>query len=181
MSTDISKAGLIPRLVAVVPVVLIAGAMIAFMAGTRLEGRRHDAPIWRTHAVAEHNFSIGTPGVVIVHPEAPGFAGTDATARTYVASDRGVDFTVTVVRLPDSDARPPEEVAKSLGVADTASPQRAGGLTIFRHDVAQDGTRTEARVIFSDRTMYQLMVASPERSFPAADAARFFESFKIGR
>lgn len=178
--TDISKADRTTRLIAIIPVILIAGAMIAFMAGTRLEGRRHGDPIWRTHAVAEHNFTVGTPGVVIVHPAAAGFAGTDAPARTYVASDRGADFTVTVVRLPESDARSPEDVAKSLGVADTASPQRAGALTVFRHDVAQDGERTEARVIFSGRMLYQLRVASPEVSFPAADASRFFESFKIG-
>lgn len=180
---DVSSEGLkvspVARWAAIVPVVVIAGAIIAFMLGAAPEGRRYTAAIWRTHAVAEHDFAVAAPGVFTVNFQTMFLDGEDISAQTYVASDRGADFSVTVVRRPDADARPLKDVAADLGVRGVDGAPGAGGTTVFRHDVALDGRRIQAHLIFHDRMLYQVMVTAPEKAFRPEDAARFFSSFRV--
>lgn len=179
MDLDFSKADPLARRIAIVPVVVIVGAVIAFMLGFRLEGRRPLTVDWRAHTVAESNFGVAAPGMLMVNRQMMRFDGEDAVAQTYAASDLGEDFSVSVVRRPDSDRRPFEAVAKSLGLGGTDATQRADGLTQFRHDVTLEGMRTQALLIFDDRMMYQLIVTSAAASFPTANAERFFSSFRL--
>jgi len=167
------------RLIALVPVVLIAGAVIAFLLGHRPEGRRIVVE-WRTHAVAEHNFAVTAPGLFVVGQQTIDFADTETTAQTYHCTDRNMDFIVSVVRRPNGDERPPEEVAESQGLSRTSKVQRADGLSAFRHDAkADDGSRTQALLIFHGRTMYQVMVVSPARIYRTVDAEKFLSSFRL--
>lgn len=169
----------VARLLAVVPVVIIAGGFIAFMLGYRLEGRRYEVLAWRTHAVAENNFTVATPGMFIARPETIRLGAEEVLARSYEASDRGVAFLVLAARRPDSDTRPPAEVAESLGLSGTPAGPRADGLQAFADDAVEDGARTQAAVILGGRMVYRLVVRAPARSFPAADANRFFDSFRL--
>ena len=179
MSTDGLDTAPVARLLAIVPVVLIAVGVIAFLLGFRLEGRQPVAMGWRVHTVAEDNFAVTAPGVLIVNRQTMRFEGREATALTYVATDFKVDFSVSAVRRPDGDTRPFDEVAKSLGLRGEDGAQRADGLTAFRHNTTRDGERTQALLLFQGRKMYQLMVTSPAASFPAANAERFFGSFRL--
>jgi len=179
VSVDGSEPAPIARLVAIVPVVVIAAGFIAFMLGYRLEGRQHAPPEWRTHTVEQQNFVVATPGVFIVNQQTMSFEGQDAPAQVYMAYDLGVDFSVTAVRRPDSDVRAFDEVAKGLGLKGTDGAQRPDGGTMFKHDVALEGTRTQAILIFRDRMMYQLMITAPVAAFPEAGAERFFGSFRL--
>lgn len=179
MSTDGSKVDPLARRIAIVPVVVIAAAAAAYLWGFRLEGRRPVTLDWRTHAVAESHFAVAAPGMLIINRQMMKIAGEDALAQTYMASDLGADFSVSVVRRPDRDHRPFDVVAKSLGLSGTDVAQSADGLTLFRHDVTLEGTRTQALVIFHERMMYQMMVTSPAASFPLVDAERFLGSFRL--
>ena len=42
-----------------------------------------------------------------------------------------------------------------------------------------DGERKQARLIFRDRMLYQVMVSGPAKTFPAAEAQRFFSAFRL--
>jgi len=166
------------RMFAVVPVVLIAGAVIAFLLGFRTEGRKPMESTWRTHTAAEHEFVVTMPGVLIVNYQTMNFDGQDVTGRSYVASDRGADLSVTAFRRPDTDTRTFADVAQDLGMAGDNPTERAGGLTAFTHDTAEDNTRTQAVLLFHERMMYQMMVKAPAKAFPTKDAERFFASFR---
>ena len=178
MSDEGLKAHPAARLVAIIPVLVIAGAAIAFMMGWRLEGRAPYEVQWRTHAVEELNFGVTAPGLFIISQEPMDLGGQAATAQVYVSSDQGKSFTVSAVRRPDSDQRPADEVAKAMGLRATEAVP-ATGPAIFAHDVTLEGKRTQARLIFNGRMVYQLMVISSAASFPAADATRFLDSFRL--
>ena len=180
MEFDASKADPLARRMALVPVVVIATAVVAYLVGFRLDGRQAMTLDWRVHAVAENGFSVLAPGLFIINRQPLNFDGEDAVAQTYVASDLGADFSVTVARRPDADTRPVAEVAKSLGVNGAEAAQSAGDLTRFSHDITLEGKRTQALLIFRDRTLYQLMVTSPAATFPSAKAEQFFSSFRFG-
>ena len=170
------------KLIGLIPVVLIAAVVVAFMFGFRIEERKPATVDWRVHAIAEQNFSVTAPGVFIVDAKKMIFDGDMATARFYQAVDMGADFSVLAVRRPDSDARAFGVVATSLGLTDAevGAGQQAGPLTIFRHDATQQsGTRTQIYMIFTDRMMYQLSVSAPARTFSTANAERFFGSFRL--
>ncbi len=179
MSDEASKADPLARRLALVPVALIVAAVVAYMWGFRVEGRRTETLGWRTHTVAEHAFAVQAPGMLVINQQTMNFEGADAPAKTYIASDMGADLSVTAVRRPDSDVRPFAEVAKSLGLIGTDATARADGGTMFRYDITVDGKRTLAMLIFQDRMMYQLMVTSLAASFPETDAERFFSSFRL--
>jgi hypothetical protein len=180
VSHDGLKVAPIARLMALVPVILIAGGAIAFGFGYRLEGRSHAPPDWRTHTVAEQGFAVAAPGMLIVNRQAMDFGGNEVPAQTYISSDIvGTDFSISAVRRPDGDDRPFAQVAQSLGLSAVDPEQAVDGSTTFRHDVALEGTRTQALLIFQGRMMYQVMVKAPERSFPLVDADRFFRSFRL--
>lgn len=166
------------RFIAIFPVILIAGAVVAFMWGIRPEGRQYTTAAWRTHTVAEQGFSVAVPGVVTVTRQTMYFDGEDRPVPTYVASDQGADFSIAIVRRPDSDDRPFADVAEDLGVSGENPMQRPGGLTAFAHDVILDNKRTRALLIFHDGMMYQLMVVAPTKTFPEQNADRFFASFR---
>jgi len=179
MSRNSLKVQPIARYAAVIPVLLIAGACVAFLLGYRLEGRKPYTVTWRNVAVAEQSFSITTPGLFIVNQQNLDFQGLEVPARTYAASDMTVNYSISAVRRPESDGRSFAEVAESFGVRSTDTASHPSGATMFRHDVIEEGTRTQARLIFHDRMMYQLMVVSPQDKFPVADAERFFSSFRL--
>jgi hypothetical protein len=180
MSEDGYKVAPLARILALVPVILIAAGLIAAMFGIRPEGRRHAAPEWRTHTLAEYNFAVAAPGVFIMNRQMMDLGGEGALAQTYIASAvAGIDFSVSAVRRPTGDGRPFAEVVRSLGLSSGDPAQGPGGSTMFRHDVALEGTRTQALLIFQDRMMFQMMVTAPEGSFPLADAERFFGSFRL--
>lgn len=167
------------RLFAIIPVVLIGAFVMAFVYGMRLEGRRYTTAPWRTHAVAEHNFSITTPGTLMSIYQNMDFDGAPVTAQSYVGSDMGTDFSVTVAQRPETDTRSIEDVAKSLGVRDVKPVPGVAGATALATDFVIEGERTQARLIFKDRTLYQLMAAGPVKTFPEDQAQRFFSSFKL--
>jgi len=179
MSADGLKVHPMARLLGLVPVVLIAGGIIAAMLGYRPEGRAPTTVEWRTHSVTEIGFAVAAPGVFIVNRQVMGLGGTDAPADVYLASDLGVNFSVSVVQRPEDDGRSFTDVAKEMGLRGTDPAQREGGLTVFQHNVTVEGTRTRAQVIFHDRMMYQLMVSSPAAAFSEANADRFFNSFRL--
>lgn len=167
------------RLFAIVPVVVIAALVLAFMYGMRFEGRRYTTAAWRTHTVAEHAFQVSTPGTLMSIYQTMDFDGAPVTAQSYVGSDMGTDFSVTVAERPDTDTRSVEDVAKSLGVRDVKAVAGAGGATSVATDFVIEGQRTKARLIFKDRMLYQLMAAGPAKTFPDAQAERFFSSFRL--
>lgn len=179
MSADGLKVHPAARLIALVPVILIAGGIIAAMLGYRPEGRQHLAVEWRTHTVAQNGFTVSAPGVFIVVRDTMSFDGAEAPAETYSASDLGAEFSVVAVRRPDSDVRPLADVARSMGLSGTDAVESPGGLTTFHHDVTIEGTRTQARLILHERMAYQLIVTAPPASFQPANAERFFGSFRI--
>lgn len=179
MSDDVSKSDPLARRFALVPVIVIAAAVIAYMWGFRLDGRQPLTLDWRVHTVAENSFAVAAPGMMVINHQPMNFEGENADAATYIASDFGADFSVTAVKRPDSDRRSFDDVAKGLGLLGTDATERAGGGTMFHHDVTENGTRTQAVLIFEDRMMYQLMVKAPAASFPAANAGRFFDSFHL--
>ncbi len=176
---DPAEPSSIARWFAIVPVLVIGGGFIAFMLGYDLGGPTYKAPEWRTHTIEQQHFAVATPGVFVVNQQSMSLNGQDVPAQVYIAYDLGVDFSVTVVRRPDGDVRPFNEAAKGLGLMGTDGTERPDGGTAFRHDVDQDGTRTQAVLIFRDRTMYQLMVTAPTGSFPVIEAERFFSSFRF--
>ena len=94
--TDISKPDPKVRLIAIIPVVIIAGAMLAFMYGFRTEGRTYTTAAWRSHTIAEHSFSMTTPGLLMEIYKQVDFDGDVVTGKSYVGSDMGTDFSVTV-------------------------------------------------------------------------------------
>ncbi len=170
------------RFIAIIPVVIIAGAMLAFMYGFRTEGRTYTTVAWRTHTVTEPeiSFQISTPGMLMSTYQNMMFDGESATAKAFIGSDMGTDFSLTVAARPDSDKRSIDEVAKSLlGVRDVKPFSGAGGATAIATDFVLDGKRTQARLIFKDRMLYQLMAVGPAKTFPEPQAERFFASFKL--
>ncbi len=179
VSDDASKSDPMARRFALIPVVIIAAAVLAYQFGFRLEGRQTEKLDWRAHTVAESNFAVTAPGMLVINHQNMNFDGESADAATYIASDLGADFSVSVVRRPDDDLRPFDEAAKGLGLLGTDATERVGGGTMFRHDVTLNGARTEAVLIFKDRMLYQLMVRSPAASFPETNAQRFFDSFHL--
>ncbi len=167
------------RLFAIVPVVLIAAAILAFMYGFRMEGRTYTTATWRTHTVAEHAFTVTSPGTLMAMSQDMNFDGEAVTARAYIGSDMGTDFSVTVAVRPGSDKRSVEDVAKSLGVKNIKPVPGVAGATSLATDFVIEGQRTQAILIFKERMLYQLMAAGPEKTFPLGDAAKFFASFKL--
>jgi hypothetical protein len=170
------------RLIAIIPVVIIAGAMLAFMYGFRTEGRTYTTSPWRTHTVEEPNvsFQVSTPGMLMSIYQNMMFDGEAATAKAFVGSDMGTDFSVTIAERPDSDKRTIEAVAKSLlGVRGIAPFPGAGGATAISTDFVLDDKRTQVRLIFKDRMLYQLMAVGPAKTFSEQQANRFFASFKL--
>ena len=168
----------IAKMFAIVPVVLIAAACIAFAFGWRLEGRKPLDMSWRT-LTTDSNFSVMAPGIFIVRPETMAFSGEEAKGFNYAVSDRGVMLSVSVTPIPDSDTRPLEQVAASLGAGNVEGLPGVGGKPAFQRDFLQQGRRTQVRVIFQDRKVYQLVVTAPAERFPAADAEKFFGSFRV--
>lgn len=170
------------RLIAIIPVVIIAGAMLAFMYGFRTEGRTYTTVAWRTHTVTEPDFSfqIATPGMLMSTYQNMLFDGEGATAKAFIGSDMGTDYSLTVATRPDSDKRTIEQVAQSLlGMREVKPFPGAGGAPAVSADFVLDGKRTQARLIFKDRMLYQLMAVGPAKTFPEPQAQRFFESFKL--
>ena len=168
----------IAKIFALVPVVLIAAACIAFALGWRLEGRKPLDMSWRT-LTTDSNFSVMAPGIFIVRPETLTFSDGPAQGLNYAVIDRGVMFSVSVAPIPDSDTRPLEQVAASLGAGNIEGLPGVGGKPAFQRDFLQQGRRTQVRVIFQDRIVYQLAATAPTDRFPAADAERFFSSFRV--
>lgn len=175
--TDISKPDPKVRLIAIIPVVIIAGAMLAFMYGFRTEGRTYTTAPWRSHTIAEHSFSMTTPGLLMEMYKQVDFDGDVVTGQSYVGSDMGTDFSVTVAERPPSDKRTVEDIAKSLGVA--AIQGFPGGGRYIDTDFVIEAQKTRARLIFKDRMLYQLMAVGPVKTFPEANANRFFASFTL--
>lgn len=165
------------RLIAIIPVVLIAGAMLAFMYGFRTEGRTYTTAPWRTHTIAEHSFVMTTPGMLMMINKEVDFDGEVVAGKSYVGADMGTDYSVTVAERPPSDKRSIEDVAKSLGVK-TIVDVPGGGKSVDT-DFVIEGQKTRARLIFKDRLMYQIMAAGPAKTYPEASADRFFASFKL--
>ena len=167
------------RLLAIIPVVIIAGALLAFMYGFRTEGRTYTTAAWRAHTVAEHAFTITTPGTLMSMSTTMNFDGESATAQVYVGSDMGTDFSVTVAERPTGDKRAVEDVAKSLGVKDVKVVPGIGAAKSVETDFIIEGQKTRARLVFKERMLYQLMVVGPAKTFPEQNAERFFASFKL--
>ncbi|MGE4063598.1 MAG: hypothetical protein AB7E79_09540 [Rhodospirillaceae bacterium] len=171
------------RLIAIIPVVLIAAALLAFMYGFRTEGRKYTTAAWRTHTVSEPNinFQVSTPGSLMSIYQNMLFDGEPATAKVFVGSDMGTDFSITIAERPESDQRTIEQMSKTLlGVQGIQPFSGAGGARAVLTDFVLDDKRTQARVIFKDRMLYQLMASGPAKTFPVQQADRFFASFKLG-
>jgi hypothetical protein len=170
------------RLIAIIPVVIIAGAMLAFMYGFRTEGRTYTTAAWRTHTVTEPeiSFQIATPGMLMSTYQNMMFDGEAATAKAFIGSDMGTDFSLTIATRPDSDKRTIEQVAQSLlGMREVKPFPGVGGAPAVSADFVLEDTRTQARVIFKDRMLYQLMAVGPAKTFSEPRAQRFFDSFKL--
>ncbi len=103
VSDDASKSDPMARRFALIPVVIIAAAVLAYQFGFRLEGRQTEKLDWRAHTVAESNFAVTAPGMLVINHQNMNFDGESADAATYIASDLGADFSVSVVRRPDDD------------------------------------------------------------------------------
>jgi len=167
------------RLIAIIPVVLLAAALLAFMYGWRTEGRKYTTAPWRSHVIAEHNFQITTPGLLMSMYTNMDFDGEQVTAQSYVGSDMGNDFSVTVATRPESDKRSIDAIAKDLGGGAAKPVARADGTTAVDTEFVLEGQRNVVRLIFKDRVLYQLMAVGPQKTFPEQQAQRFFSSFKI--
>jgi hypothetical protein len=167
------------RLIAIIPVVVLAVAMLAFMYGWRAEGRKYTTAPWRSHVVAEHDFQVTTPGTLMSIYTNMDFDGEEVTAQSYVGSDMGTDFSVTVATRPDGDKRSVEAIAKDLGGSATKPVPRSDGTTAVDTEFVLDGQRNVVRLIFKDRVLYQLMAVGPQKTFPEDQARRFFASFKL--
>ena len=167
------------RFLAIIPVVLLAGAMLAFMYGWRTKGRVYTTAPWRSHVIAEHDFQITTPGLLMSMYTNMNFDGEMVTAQTYVGSDMGNDFSVTVAARPDSDKRTIEAIAKELGGTASKPVPRSDGTTALDTEFVLEGQRNVVRLIFKDRTLYQLMAVGPQKTFSDQQAQRFFSSFKL--
>jgi len=179
MRFDYSKPSPWARRLALVPVALIAFGAIAFVLGYRLEGRTPVTVDWRTHVVAEHDFAVTAQGMLIVTRKTMNLNGAEAVAENYIALEGGAEFSVTAVRRPSEDTRPHDEVASAFGLINTGAGQNTGDFTTFRQDTTRDGTRTQMVLIVRDSRVYQLMVTAPTGRFSAANAARFFSSFRF--
>ncbi len=179
MRIDVGKVDPLARRLALVPVIVIAGSVIAYLLGFRLEGRAPVVVTWRTHTVAESAFTVAAPGMLITYQQTMNFDGRPTLAQTHVVSELGADFIVSIVQRRAGDNRPTEVMAANLGLSAIDAPVLPGGLAMFGRDYIEEGKRTQARMIFRDRTVYQLMVTSPEAVFPLAGAGRFFESFRL--
>lgn len=170
------------RLIAIIPVVIIAGAMLAFMYGYRSEGRKYTTSPWRNHTVEEPlvTFQISTPGALMSTYQNIMLDGEAATAKVFVGSELGTDFSVAIAERPESDKRTVDEVAKTLLGAQGIAPfPGAGGASAISADFVLDNKRTQARLIFKDRMLYQLMASGPAKTFSEPNAARFFGSFRL--
>jgi len=178
MSVNGLKVHPMARLFAIVPVVLIAVGVIAFVQGFRLEGRQPVSLAWRTLSVAEHNFAVAAPGMFIVNRQPMNIGDENVEAHVYAMKDSGVTFSVSATRRPNTDQRPLDEVAERLGMSGTAAASPTS-MPMFRYDDTRQGERTQALLIFNDRMMYQLMVTAPAASYPSANAARFLGSFRL--
>lgn len=170
------------RLIAIIPVVLIAAALLAFMYGFRTEGRKYTTAAWRTHTVEEPTarFQIATPGSLTSIYQNMLFDGEAGTAKVFVGSDMGTDFSLTIAERPESDQRSLDDLAKTLlGVQGVQPFPGAGGAAAIATDFVLDDKRTQARVIFKDRMLYQLIASGPAKTFQPQLAERFFASFKL--
>jgi hypothetical protein len=167
------------RLIAIIPVVILAAALLAFMYGFRTEGRKYTTSPWRSHVVAEHDFQITTPGLLMSMYTNMNFDGEQVTAQSYVGSDMGHDFSVTVATRPESDKRSIEDIAKGLGGGAAKPVPRSDGTTAVDTEFVLEGQRNVVRLIFKDRTLYQLMAVGPQKTFPEQQAQRFLASFKL--
>ena len=179
---DISQPDPKLRLIAIIPVVLIAAAFLAFMYGYRTEGRKYTTAPWRTHTVEEPlaKFQVSTPGSLMSFYQNMMFDGEAATVKVFVGSDMGTDFSVTIAERPDSDLRTIDQVARSLlGVQGVQLFSGVSGATAIASDFVLDDKRTQARLIFKDRMLYQLLASGPAKTFQPQQAERFFTSFKL--
>jgi hypothetical protein len=176
---NLSKPAPLARWFALVPVVLIAGALIAAMLGYRPEGAKPFTVTWRPQIMMQQSFAVTSPGMFTINTQPMKLGSEEVPAKVHMAYDQGKDFSVVAVRRPDSDIRPYDDVAKSLGLSGIDATQRADGGTMFQHDVTEEPTRTRAILVFRDRMMYQVMVTSSVSKFPVADAERFISSFRL--
>lgn len=131
---------------------------------------------WHGYIDWGRGFSVEAPGRFAIRPDEDDGTAARLEPRSYII-DRGT-LRFSIVAYPIDSRRHPAVVADESFDLVEWDPIK-GEWPAFQRHVYLDGRLYRQRLVFTDRMIFELIVAGPADVFPDFAARRFFDSFIV--